>query len=146
MFLPALSPQREAPLMLRILVVDAHTAFRQALAYVLEQEPDFTVVAQAGGLADARDTLESVDIAIVELHLADGSGCGLVRPFCVTNPHGAVLILTAIRDARDYARATLAGAAGVVDKSVGLTEIVSAVRRLGQGQASSFMYTPMVST
>ena len=38
-----LSPQREAPLTLRILVVDAHAAFRQALAYVLEQEPDFTV-------------------------------------------------------------------------------------------------------
>ena len=146
MFLSALSSQREAPLMLRILVVDAHTAFRQALAYVLEQEPDFTVVAQAGGLADARDTLEGADVAIVELQLADGSGCDLVRPFCATNPHGAVLILTAIRDAQDYARAMLAGAVGVVDKSVGLTEIISAVRRLRQGQASSSMYTPMVST
>jgi len=135
MFLPALSPQREAPLMLRILVVDAHTAFRQALAYVLEQEPDFMVVAQAGGLADARDTLENVDVAIVELHLADGSGCGLVRPFCVTNPHGAVLILTSSRDRRDNAQAMLVGAAGVMHKSVGITEIISAVRRLGQGQA-----------
>ena len=121
--------------MLRILVVDAHTVFRQALACVLEQEPDVTVVAQAAGLADARNTLEGVDVAIVELHLADGNGHDLVRLCCVTNPHGAVLILTASRDRRDYARAVLAGAAGVVHKSVGLTEIISAVRRLGQGQA-----------
>ena len=133
--LPTISPQREVPLRLRILVVDAHTAFRQALAYVLEQESDFTVVAQAARLADARDALQDIDLAIVELHLADGSGCDLVRPFCATNPRGAVLILTAIRDARDYARAMLAGAAGAMHKSVGLTEIISAVRRLGQGQA-----------
>ncbi len=133
--LPAISPQREVPLTLRILVVDAHTAFRQALAYVLEQEPDFTVVAQAAGLADARDALQDIDLAIVELQLADGSGCDLVRPFCATNPHGAVLILTAIRDARDSAQAMLAGAAGVVHKSVGITEIISAVRCLGLGQA-----------
>ena len=133
--LPIMSPRREVPLMLRILVVDAHAAFRQALACVLDQEPDFTVVAQAAGLADARDALQDIDLAIVELHLADGSGCDLVRPFCATNPRGAVLILTAICDARDYAQAMLVGAAGVMHKSVGLTEIISAVRRLGQGQA-----------
>ena len=135
MSLLALSPQREVPLTLRILVVDAHAAFRQALAYVLEQEPDFTVVAQAAGLADAREALQGVDVAIVELQLADGSGCDLVRPFCVTNPQGAVLILTSSRDRGDYAQAMLAGAAGVVHKSVGITEIISAVRCLGQGQA-----------
>ena len=135
MSLLALSPQREVPLMLRILVVDAHTVFRQALAYVLEQEPDFTVVAQAAGLADARDALQDIDLAIVELQLADGSGCDLVRPFCTTNPRGAVLILTAICDTRDYAQAMLVGAAGVMHKSVGLTEIISVVRHLGQGQA-----------
>jgi DNA-binding NarL/FixJ family response regulator len=133
--LPTISPQRKVPLLLRILVVDAHAAFRQALAYVLEQEPDFTVVAQAAGLADARAALQGVDVATIELHLADGSGCDLVRPFRVTNPHGAVLILTASRDRRDNAQAMLAGAAGVVHKSVGINEIVSAVRRLGQGQA-----------
>jgi DNA-binding NarL/FixJ family response regulator len=121
--------------MLRILVVDAHTAFRQALAYVLEQEPDITVVAQGSGLAAARDMLEDVDVATIELQLADGSGCDLVRSLCVTNPHGAVLILTSSRDRRDYAQAMLAGAAGVMHKSVGITEIISAVRRLGQGQA-----------
>jgi DNA-binding NarL/FixJ family response regulator len=133
--LPAISPQREVPLTLRILVVDAHTAFRQALAYVLEQEPDFTVVAQASGLADARAVLEGVDVATIELQLADGSGCDLVRPCCVTNPQGAVLILTSSRDRGDYAQAMLAGAAGVMHTSVGLPEIISAVRRLGQGQA-----------
>ncbi len=132
MSLLALSPQREVPLMLRILVVDAHTVFRQALAYVLEQEPDFTVVAQAAGLADARDALQGVDVATIELLLADGNGCDLVRPCCVANPHGAVLILTASRG--DYARAMLAGAAGVVHKSASLAEIIGAVRRLGRGE------------
>ena len=86
------------------------------------------VVAQAAGLADARDALQGIDVAIVELQLADGSGCDLVRPYRVTNPHGAVLILTASRDRRDYAQAIFAGAVGVLHKSVGIDEIIDAVR------------------
>jgi DNA-binding NarL/FixJ family response regulator len=53
----------------------------------------------------------------------------------VTNPHGAVLILTASCDRRDNAQAMLAGAAGILHKSVGIDEIISAVRHLGQVQA-----------
>ena len=119
--------------MLRILVVEDHAAFRQALTFVLDQEPDFTVVAQVGFLAEARGALHDVDVAIVDLQLPDGSGLELVQPLCLANPHGAVLILTASGDRRQYAQAIMAGAAGVTHKSAALSEIVGAVRQLGQG-------------
>jgi DNA-binding NarL/FixJ family response regulator len=120
--------------MLRILVVEDHVAFRQALTFLLELEPDRTVVGQAGSLAEARPLLAGVDVAIVDLDLPDGSGVDLVQPLGVLNPHGAVLILTASGDRREYARAVLAGAAGVLHKSVPISAIVNAVGRLGQGE------------
>ncbi len=120
--------------MLRILVVDDHAAFRQALTFLLQQEPDVTAVAQAGWLADAHQHLAGIDVAIVDLQLPDGSGLELVRPLCAMNPRGAVLILTSSRDRRQYAQALVAGAAGILHKSVGIGEILSAVRCLSQGE------------
>ena len=40
--------------MRRILLVEDHASFRQTLAFVFDQEPEFEVVAQAGTLAEAR--------------------------------------------------------------------------------------------
>ena len=43
--------------MTRILLVDDHTIFRQAIAYLLTHEPDLEVVAEAGSLAEAGRSL-----------------------------------------------------------------------------------------
>ena len=70
--------------MIRVLLVDDHTAFRQPLA----REPDISVVGQAGTLAAARRLLEGIDVAIVDLDLPDGNGLELVREVRAPNPHG----------------------------------------------------------
>jgi DNA-binding NarL/FixJ family response regulator len=50
-----------------VLLVEDHTAFRQALSLVLDLEPDLEVVRQAGSLAEARSSpLDGLDVAVVE--------------------------------------------------------------------------------
>ena len=39
-----------------LLLVDDHTSFREALAFMLDREPDLSVVAQAGSAGEARST------------------------------------------------------------------------------------------
>ena len=39
---------------IRLLLIDDHVAFRMPLAILLEQEPDLTVIGQAGSLEEAR--------------------------------------------------------------------------------------------
>ena len=120
--------------MTRILLVDDHTSFRQPLAFMMGLEPELEVVAQAGSLAEARRVLAGVDVAVVDLDLPDGNGVDLVRELRATNPHGMTLVLTASHDRLQYARSVEAGAAGVMNKSAGLQEIIEAVRRLSEGE------------
>jgi DNA-binding NarL/FixJ family response regulator len=117
------------------MLVDDHASFRQPLAFMLEQEPDFAVVAQAGSLAEARRSLAGVDVAVVDLDLPDGNGANLVRDLRRANPQGAVMVLSASDDRLQFARAVEAGASGVLNKSSRIGEIVDAVRRLGRGES-----------
>ena len=119
----------------KILLVEDHHLLRQALAVILEREPDFTVTAQAGSLAEARGLLEGVDVAIVDLGLPDGDGLALIGELREASPDCVSLVLTASMDQVRFALAVDAGAAAVVHKFVSLDEIVTAVRRMCTGEA-----------
>jgi DNA-binding NarL/FixJ family response regulator len=119
---------------IRVLQVDDHAAFRQPLAFMLNREPDITVVGQAGTLAEACTMLTGVDVAIVDLDLPDGNGVDLVRSLHEVSPQTKVLILTGSSSRTDQARAVEAGASGVLHKSARIEEIIDAVKRLGAGE------------
>ena len=126
--------------MIRVIVVEQHTAFRQALALVLDGEPDLTVVGQAGSLVQARDLLPDVDVALVGLELSNGHGTALLAELRAASTPVRALMLAAGRVPQKHVRnAVAAGAAGVLPSSAGLAEIITAVRRLGAGDAS---FTP----
>lgn len=117
--------------MIRVLLVFEYTSVREALAIVFEREPDCTVIAQVGSLAEARDVLAGYDVAVVDLDLRDG--LTLVGELHHANPHGTILALTASDDRARFALAVGAGASGVVHKSARLSEIIGAMRCLGEG-------------
>lgn len=119
----------------RVMLVEDHASFRQALAFVLDQERDFTVVAQAGSLSEARSIQEGADFAIVDLALPDGSGVNLIEDLWRTKSSLTVLVLSATLDDESIARVVETGAAGVVDKLAGLDEIIEELRRLRDGAA-----------
>src|SRR5918998_4718429 len=119
--------------MIRVLLVDDHTSFRQPLAFMIDREADLSVVGQAGSLAEARRQLRDIDVAVVDLDLPDGSGVDLIRELRAANPQGIVLVLTATSDRLQFARSIEAGAAGVLHKSAGIHDIIDAVRRLSEG-------------
>src|SRR5215217_9484684 len=122
--------------MQRLLLVEDHASFRQTLALVFDQEPDFKVVAQAGTVAEARRVMEdrAADLAVVDLSLPDGEGVELIGDLRGANPHFAALVLTASFDRAEHARAVEAGAAGVLHKSADVDEILDATRRLAAGE------------
>jgi DNA-binding NarL/FixJ family response regulator len=123
---------------IRIMVVDDHDTFRDPLAFMLEREPDLTVVARPRSLSEAREDLQSaehaVDVAIVDLNLPDGSGTDLIRELRNSLPRATALVLSATTDQKHLASAIEAGAAGVMHKSAPMSDLVEAVRRLAAGE------------
>ncbi len=120
--------------MTRILLVEDHAAFREPLSFMFDREPEFTVVGQAGSLAEAREMLDGVDVAVFDLDLPDGNGAELIGELRAANPQAMVLVLTASTDRRIHARAVEAGAAGVLHKSARIKDVIDAVRRLKEGE------------
>ncbi len=121
---------------IRVLLVDDHSAFRQALGLMFSLEPDIEVVGQARTVADARtviDAVPGVDVAVLDLDLPDGFGLDLIHVLQAAHPAAQVLVLTASAGRSILARVVEAGAAGMLHKSVDIEEIVSSVRQLAFG-------------
>jgi CheY-like chemotaxis protein len=118
-------------------LIDGHIVFRELLALRLAQEPDFLVIAEAGSLAEIRQVLSrvEVDVALVELALADGGGVELIRDLRTHNPEARVLVLTASEDRHAHAAAFAAGASGVLRKTCRATDIIDAIRQVCAGDA-----------
>ena len=67
--------------MQRLLLVEDHASFRQTLALVFDQQPDFEVVGQAGSLDEARRLMRGreADMGVIDLVLPDGEGVELIE-------------------------------------------------------------------
>jgi DNA-binding NarL/FixJ family response regulator len=123
----------------RILLVEDHATLREALASSFEREAEgFEVVGQAGSLAEARRMFEEagqpVEVAVIDLALPDGYGGDLIKDLREAYPQAQALVLSASLDRAQIARAVEAGAAGVINKTAHLEEVVEAVRRLRRGE------------
>jgi two-component system, NarL family, response regulator DevR len=122
--------------MIHLLLVDDHASFRESLAFLLAHQTDITVSGQAGSLAEARRIIPEldVDIALVDLHLPDGSGVDLIRDMRRLNPEALILVITGARDELSHAMALEAGASGILNKIVATSTIIEAIRRLAEGE------------
>lgn len=118
---------------LRVMLVEDNTLFRRVMVGFLERQPDLEVVAQAGSLVEARKcaALVGFDVVVLDLSLPDGDGTELLADLRRACPGVAVLILSATLDPINISRARNFGANGVLDKFATPTEIVGAIRSLG---------------
>jgi two-component system response regulator DevR len=116
--------------MKRVLLVEDHAAFHEALTTLLNMEPDLEVVGRADSLAEGRAAaaLEEVDFAVVDVFLPDGNGVELVRELRRADPHVLIVILTGGVDPQLHALAFEAGADEVCLKAAGIEEILKAIR------------------
>lgn len=121
----------------RILVVDDHEIVRLGLRTLLSNQPDFTVVDEAGSAEEAveKTVLHNPDIVVMDIRMPGKNGIDACREIKQKLPNVRVLMLTSFAEDEMLFEAIEAGAAGYVLKQGGGEDLVRAVRRVGGGDA-----------
>ena len=122
---------------IRVLLADDHTVLRQGIAQALELQGDITVVAQAANGAEAVSLVAQhhPHVALLDINMPHMDGVEATRRITAGWPQTAVIILTMYRRDNYIFEAIKAGASGYLLKEVELSELVSAVRAVAQGEA-----------
>lgn len=122
--------------MLKLLIVDAHTVFREGLKTLLEMEGDFSGVETAGKGDEALTIVskEQPDVILLEPNLTDSSGADLCRLLLQASPESKVLILSSHSDEESVSSALVAGARGYVLKTTSSENLVKSIRSVSRGE------------
>ena len=118
------------------MVVDDHEVVRRGVVDVCDADPALEVVAEAAGVSEALRRAAAVrpDVALVDLHLPDGTGIDLMRGLAEVSPATRFVVLTSFDD-DDYAAEALdVGAAAFVLKTVRGDEIARTVLAVAAGK------------
>jgi len=118
------------------MVVDDHEVVRRGVVDVCDADPQLQVVAEAAGVAEGlrRGAAVRPDVALVDLHLPDGTGIDLMRGLVDVSPETRFVVLTSFDD-DDYAAEALAvGAAAFVLKTVRGAQIAQTVLSVAAGR------------
>ena len=122
---------------LRILLADDHTVVRQGLRKVLEERPDWVVVAEAGNGRDAVKQAEELkpDVAILDVAMPLLNGIEATRQIVRRSPATRVLVLTMHSDEAYVNQILKAGATGYLLKDSADVDLIQAVAAVSQGKS-----------
>ena len=120
----------------RIMIVDDHAIVRFGVANLLARQPGWTVVAEAGTVAETIQLAAAhrPEIVLMDIRLPDGSGLEACRQLVQAQPHVKVIILTSYADDELLIQAISAGAVGYVLKQVGNDDLLRVIKLVLRGE------------
>ncbi|WP_343487657.1 response regulator transcription factor [Allomuricauda sp. d1] len=121
--------------MTKILIADNHPVVRLGVKTVLESVPDFEVVADVSSTTELFEQLKKVspDVVMLEMDIPEINGIATLRKMKNEFPEAKVLMYSG-QSEDVYALSTIrAGAYGYLSKAADVDYIVSAVRKVSEG-------------
>lgn len=121
--------------MIKVLIADNHPIVRMGIDRVLSSASGFEVVDTAGTTTELFEKLEKVtpDVVILEMDIPEINGIATLRKLKQEYPDVKVLIYSG-QSEDVYALSTIrAGAYGYLSKTADLDYIISAVKKVGEG-------------
>jgi DNA-binding NarL/FixJ family response regulator len=119
----------------RVLVVDDHEVFSEALEAFLGRQPDILVVGSARDADEAMTLLsEEPHVVLMDLDMPGTDGIEATRRIREAAPDAKVVLVTGVERPDAIARALSAGACGYVPKSRAVDEVMDVVRRAAAGE------------
>ena len=122
--------------LIKVLIADDHTIFREGLKQVLSETADIVVVGEAetaaGAVNIARRT--PADVMTLDISMPDRSGIEALKQIKKEQPDLTVIMLSMHREDQYAIRALKAGASGYLTKQSASAELVLAIRTVVEGK------------
>jgi DNA-binding NarL/FixJ family response regulator len=120
---------------LTVLIVDDHPMMRLGIAAIVNDQPDMTVVAQAGTGEQAVELWRQhkPHVTLMDLRLPGMSGVEAIRAIRREYPRSRVVVLTTYEGDEDVHQALEAGAQGYLLKGMSPEVLLDALRRVHAG-------------
>lgn len=120
----------------RILVVEDHRMFADALQLLLEAEPEFVF---AGGAQSGEEALQMAeggcpDVVLMDIELPGLDGTETTRRLLERCPEAKVVAISALQPDEVVTEAIQAGAVGFVPKTQAADQLIDVVRRAAAGE------------
>jgi DNA-binding NarL/FixJ family response regulator len=123
---------------MRVVLVDDHPLFRQALAATVRQIQPSQAVEEYDTLTEARAALRGADgpaLVVLDLKLPDSQGAAGLLAIRAETPDAMVAIVSATDDAETVLTVQACGAVGFISKAAGVEELCAAMETLLAGES-----------
>ena len=123
---------------LRVLLADDHQLFREGLANILNAQPDFEVVGEAGdGLEVAIKAQKLLpDMILMDIGMPGCDGVEATKEIKEKLPKATIVMLTVQADDEKLFEALKNGAQGYLLKSIRSRELMAMLRAAARGEAA----------
>ena len=122
--------------MIRVVIAEDHTLFREALVKMLAESRKIDVVGEAatGATAVSITKRHNPDVLLLDVTMPEKDGLQALAELVQLHVPTKVLVLTMHEDEAHGVRAMRAGAAGFIRKSASLDELIGAIDKVHKGE------------
>jgi DNA-binding NarL/FixJ family response regulator len=120
-----------------VLLAEDHVVVREATAEVIDHQPDMRVVGQAGTGEEAVALARQLepDVVVMDIAMPRLNGLEATRQIVTECPRCRVLALTGHEEEQYILQLLQAGAVGYLPTTVGLDELLIAIRAVAKGES-----------
>jgi DNA-binding NarL/FixJ family response regulator len=122
--------------MIRLLIADDHTIFREGLKHILEEHPDIVVADEAGNGQEVLDKVwkSEYDIVLLDIGMPGMPTLEVLKQIKNERPRLPILVLSMYPEDQYAVRFIKAGASGYLTKESAPDELITAIRKITAGR------------